>query len=222
MKKTQVKARYFTFIIYPESIPEDWEDRLTSLGLAMAVSPLHDKDKSEVEGQEFKKAHYHVLYVARNPVTTESVRKKIKRTLGDKSLSHIEIVDNVEHVYLYLTHESKDAIKKNKYKYAKKDIKFINDFDIDRYVFLDENEKRELKNKLLNIVQEKHLVNVIDLMGYLQKYGSEHGITNMSDVYDVVTSSPGGFRLWFEGNYQCGYRTRYAQKIDSETGEIII
>ena len=42
----------------------------------------------------------------------------------------------------------------------------------------------------------------------------------MSDVYDVVTSSPGGFRLWFEGNYQCGYRTRYAQKIDSETGEI--
>ncbi len=220
MKKTQVKARYFTFIIYPESIPEDWEDRLTSLGLAMAVSPLHDKDKSEVEGQEFKKAHYHVLYVARNPVTTESVRKKIKRTLGDKSLSHIEIVDNVEHVYLYLTHESKDAIKKNKYKYAKKDIKFINDFDIDRYVFLDENEKRELKNKLLNIVQEKHLVNVIDLMGYLQKYGSEHGITNMSDVYDVVTSSPGGFRLWFEGNYQCGYRTRYAQKIDSETGEI--
>ena len=190
MKKTQTKARYFTFIIYPESIPEDWEDRLTSLGLAMAVSPLHDKDKSEVEGQEFKKAHYHVLYVARNPVTTESVRKKIKRTLGDKSLSHIEIVDNVEHVYLYLTHESKDAIKKNKYKYAKKDIKFINDFDIDRYVFLDENEKRELKNKLLNIVQEKHLVNVIDLMGYLQKYGSEHGITNMSDVYDVVTSSP--------------------------------
>ena len=220
MKKTQVKARYFTFIIYPESIPEDRADRITSLGLAMAVSPLHDKDKSEVEGQEFKKAHYHVLYVARNPVTKESVRKKIKRTLGDKSLSHIEIVDNVEHVYLYLTHESKDAIKKNKYKYAKKDIKFINDFDIDRYVFLDENEKRELKNKLLNIVQEKHLVNVIDLMGYLQKYGSEHGITNMSDVYDVVTSSPGGFRLWFEGNYQCGYRTRYAQKIDSETGEI--
>ncbi|MHC0553216.1 Rep family protein [Salinicoccus sp. CNSTN-B1] len=220
MKKTQTKARYFTFIIYPESIPEDWEDRLTSLGLAMAVSPLHDKDKSEVEGQEFKKAHYHVLYVARNPVTTESVRKKIKRTLGDKSLSHIEIVDNVEHVYLYLTHESKDAIKKNKYKYAKKDIKFINDFDIDRYVFLDENEKRELKNKLLNIVQEKHLVNVIDLMGYLQKYGSEHGITNMSDVYDVVTSSPGGFRLWFEGNYQCGYRARYSQKIDPETGEI--
>src|SRR5699024_4101692 len=165
MKKTQVKARYFTFIIYPESIPEDWEDRLTSLGLAMAVSPLHDKDKSEVEGQECKKAQYHVLYEAKHPVNTKSLRNKIKTALDDTSLSHIEIVDNVEHVYLYLTHESKDAIKKNKYKYAKNDIKFINDFHIDRYVFLDENEKRELKNKLLNIVQEKHLVNVIDLMG---------------------------------------------------------
>lgn len=38
------KARYFTFLLYPESIPEDWEMKLESIGLPIAISPLHDKD----------------------------------------------------------------------------------------------------------------------------------------------------------------------------------
>ncbi|MFG0935061.1 Rep family protein, partial [Staphylococcus sp. 231237_7MaSpsaltlick] len=52
------KARYFTFLLYPESIPENWEMKLELMGIPMAISPLHDKDKSNVEGQEYKKAHY--------------------------------------------------------------------------------------------------------------------------------------------------------------------
>ena len=51
------KARYFTFLLYPESIPSDWELKLETLGVPIAVSPLHDKDKSNVEGQKYKKAH---------------------------------------------------------------------------------------------------------------------------------------------------------------------
>lgn len=235
MKKTQTKARHFTFIIYPESIPENWQECLENMGVPMAVSPLHDLDVSERKFEEmtaeeqvlikagkrvYKKAHYHIIYVAKNPVTMESVRKKVKRNLGDKAVSHIEIVDNIAYVYKYLTHESKDAIRKKKHIYDKKDLVTINDFDIDRYITLDESEKRSLKNELLQLVKEKHLVNVIDLMGYLDEHGEEHGITNINDVLDVVTANAGGFRLWFEGNYQCGYRARYARKIDPETGEI--
>lgn len=40
------------FLLYPESIPEDWELRLESIGVPMAISPLHDKDLSDVEGQK--------------------------------------------------------------------------------------------------------------------------------------------------------------------------
>ncbi|WP_136294288.1 Rep family protein, partial [Streptococcus pyogenes] len=104
------KARYFTFLLYPESIPNDWELKLEMLGVPMAISPLHDKDKSNVEGQQYKKPHYHVLYIAKNPVTADSVRWKIKKTLGEKSLALVQVVLNVENTYLYLTHESKDAI----------------------------------------------------------------------------------------------------------------
>lgn len=219
--KKYTKARYFAFIIYPESSPENWQECLEKLGVPMAVSPVHDKDRSNVEGQEFKKAHYHVLYIAKNPVTVESVRNKIKRALGVKAVSHIEIVDSVENTFKYLTHESKDAIRKKKHVYAKADITYINDFDIDRYIVLDETQKRELKNLLLNIIRKEHLVNVVHLLDYLEDHGAEHGVQSMSDVNDVITSNAGGFRLYFDANYQMGYRYNCVPKIDPETGEIL-
>ncbi|HEN3145740.1 TPA: hypothetical protein U4W96_002137, partial [Streptococcus agalactiae] len=86
------KARYFTFLLYPESIPSDWELKLELLGVPIAVSPLHDRDKSEVEGQQYKKPHYHVIYVSKNPVTADSVRMKIKRSLGDNSVALVQII----------------------------------------------------------------------------------------------------------------------------------
>ena len=47
MVKKITKARNFTFIIYPESIPEDWKTCLEKLDVPMAISPLHDKDEAE-------------------------------------------------------------------------------------------------------------------------------------------------------------------------------
>ena len=130
-KQVKPKGRFFTFLLYPESLPEDWELQLEMLGAPMAISPIHDKDKSRVEGQEFKKAHYHVIYVAANPVTTHSVRMKIQRMLGKESIAKVQFVkQSMENMYLYLTHESKDAIAKNKQKYDKKDIKELNNFDL--------------------------------------------------------------------------------------------
>lgn len=228
-----IKARYFTFIIYPESIPANWEECLEKLGVSMAVSPLHNLDETDRDFENmneeekalirsgkkvYKKAHYHVIYIARNPVTIESVRNKIKRVLGNQSVSHIEIVDSVENIFLYLTHESSDAIKKNKHKYDKADLKFINDFDIDRYVSLDEIQKRELKNLLLNIIRKNHLVNVVHLLNFIDLKGSEYGISNLNDVNEVITSNASGFRLFFDANYQMGYRYNF---IDIETGEIV-
>ena len=79
------KARYFSFIIYPESIPADWQLCLEKLGLSMAVSPLHDCDEKKdkaiwdnnndliVNGKHYKKPHYHVLYIAKSPVTIKSL-----------------------------------------------------------------------------------------------------------------------------------------------------
>jgi hypothetical protein len=213
------KARYFTFLLYPESIPEDWELKLESIGLPIAISPIHDKDLSKVEGQKYKKAHYHVIYVAKNPVTADSVRYKIKQILGEQSIAMVQIVvQSLGNMYLYLTHESKDAIAKNKYKYNKKDINLINNFDIDRYITLDVEDKDDMLNEVCDMIDEHDLANMRELRRFIKLNGSKYNLPSMKIINSVLRSHTGLIRLYFDAVYQ---ERRYGRSdIDKETGEI--
>ena len=213
------KARYFTFLLYPDSIPEDWEMQLELLGLPMAISPLHDKDLSSVEGQLYKKAHYHVLYVAKNPVTADSVRWKIKKCLGEKSVAMVQIVLNIENMYLYLTHESKDAIEKKKHKYNKQDITMINNFDIDRYISLDVEDKDDMLNTVCDLIDEYGIANIRELKRFVRVHGNEYGLPSMKIINSVLRAHTALVRLYFDAVYQ---ERRYGRgDIDKETGEIL-
>lgn len=214
------KARYFTFLLYPESIPADWKQRLELIGVPIAISPLHDRDKSNVEGQTYKKAHYHVIYVARNPVTPESVRIKIKRLLGDKSIAKVQIViRSMESMYLYLTHESKDAVEKKKHKYSKHDISLLNNFDIDRYITLDVKDKDDMLNDVCDLIDDHNLANMRELRRFLKAHGSEYGMPSIKVVNSVLRAHTGLIRLYFDAVYQ---ERKYGRDdINKETGEIL-
>lgn len=213
------KARYFTFLLYPESIPEDWERELELTGIPMAISPLHDSDKSSVEGQEYKKAHYHVIYVAANPVTAHSVRMKIQRILGKESIAKVQVIKkSMENMYLYLTHESKDAIAKNKYKYDKSAIKLLNNFDIDRYVTLDVEDKDEILNDICDLIDDYGLANIREFRRFIKEHGDEFNLPSMKIINSVLRSHTGLIRLYFDAVYQ---ERKYNKKfVDIETGEI--
>lgn len=214
------KARYFTFLLYPESIPENWEIELESIGVPIAISPLHDKDLSSVEGQKYKKAHYHVIYVAKNPVTSDSVRKKIRGILGDNSVAKVQIVSqSMENIYLYLTHESKDAISKNKYKYNKTDIKLLNNFDIDRYITLDVEDKDDMLNDVCDLIDEHGLANIRELRRFIKEHGTEYNLPSMKIINSVLRSHTGLIRLYFDAVYQ---ERKYGRNyVDKDTGEIL-
>ena len=214
---TTDKARYFTFLLYPESIPENWKMQLEMIGVSMAISPLHDRDKSNVEGQEYKKAHYHVIYVAANPVTTHSVRKRIQRALGNESVAKVQVIkQSVENMYLYLTHESKDAIAKNKYKYDKRDIKLLNNFDIDRYVVLDVEDKDEMLNDVCDMIDDHSLANIRELRRFVKEHGTEYNLPSMKIINCVLRSHTGLIRLYFDAVYQ---ERKYGRSyIDKDTG----
>jgi len=213
------KARYFTFLLYPDSLPEDWEMKLESIGVPIAISPLHDKDLSDVKGQKYKKAHYHVIYVAKNPVTADSVRKRIQRTLGNKSVAMVQIVvQSMENMYLYLTHESKDAIAKNKRVYDKKDIKLLNNFDIDRYITLDVEDKDDMLNDVCDLIDEHGLANIRELRRFIKVHGAKHNLPSMKIINSVLRSHTGLIRLYFDAVYQ---ERKYGRSdVDTETGEL--
>src|SRR5699024_3780547 len=156
------------------------------------ISPLHDKDLSDVKGQKYKKAHYHVIYVAKNPVTTHSVRKRIQRALGKQSVSMVQIViQSTEHMYLYLTHESKDAIDKNKRVYDKKDIILLNNLNIDRYITLDVEDKDDMLNDVCDLIDEHGLANIRVLRRFIRIHGAKHNLPTMKIINSVLRSHTG-------------------------------
>ena len=79
---------------------------------------VHFMIKIKTENGGVKKRHYHGIYIANNPVTADAVRRKIKAVLSSediecKAVARVQVIyESVENTYLYLTHESKDAIKK--------------------------------------------------------------------------------------------------------------
>ncbi|MEJ7331554.1 Rep family protein, partial [Staphylococcus epidermidis] len=55
----KVRTRNWTFVIYPESVFQNWRDVLDNEYIQWVESPLHDKDTNP-DG-EIKKAHKHIL-----------------------------------------------------------------------------------------------------------------------------------------------------------------
>ena len=69
---------------------------------------------------------------------------------------------------LYLTHESKDAIAKIKLNILK-DIKLINNFDIERYVTLDVEDKEDMLNDVCDMIDDYDLANMRELRRFVKK-----------------------------------------------------
>ena len=226
------KARYFTFLLYPESIPTDWEQKLELIGVPIAVSPIHDMDEKTDKskwvpddvvrnGKHYKKPHYHVIYVAKNPVTVDSVRKRIQRTLGIQSVAKVQIVvRSVESMYLYLTHESKDAIEKHKHKYSKSDITLLNNFDIDRYITLDVEDKDDMLNDVCDLIDDHDIANMRELRRFVRLHGAEYSLPSMKIINSVLRAHTGLIRLYFDAVYQERRYGRQDIDVDKETGEI--
>lgn len=156
---------------------------------------------------KYKKAHYHAIFVAKNPLTADAVRKKLQKILGTNAIGLVQIVaSSVRNVYEYLTHESVDAIAKKKHVYPKSEITLLNGFDIDRYDVLDSAEKKEYLYAILDIIRENEIPNIIDLEYFIEKEKPE-GIT-INVLREVIENKTGMLRAYFDGSYQRSKRKR--------------
>ena len=79
MAQKVVKKRNWTFVLYPESAPADWLEKLQLTGLQAEISPLHDKDINP-DGT-VKKAHYHIIVCYSGP-TSYTVVKGLTDIVG--------------------------------------------------------------------------------------------------------------------------------------------
>ena len=72
-KRKGTRHRGWLAVSYPESIDEDWREKLVNEGVPIFISPLHDRDEN-ADGTK-KKDHNHYVALWDNPNTYENARK---------------------------------------------------------------------------------------------------------------------------------------------------
>ena len=167
------KERYWTFVLYPESAPENWKEELQKLGLGVAISPLHDKDINPIG--ELKKPHFHILLCFNGPTTYNkvlSITDSLNSTIPQRVLSCKGIIR-------YFTHEDNPE----KYHYNSDDIITLNGLDLKSFTDLTITQVLHIKKDIIRIINDNNINSYFTLVN-LYAYDS-----SMKDYFLVVSSN---------------------------------
>lgn len=164
--KEQSKARHFTFIVYPESAPPDWEERMNNTGLPWTRSPLHGGDTNP-DGSR-KKIHYHCIVSYANTTTYKSASETIRAITNGP---YPQVCRSVAGAYAYFTHKHNPE----KAQYDASEIKRFNGWS----KVLESTEVRELMDEMTMLV----------LTGDCREYAElvvESRFSGNFDAYEVI------------------------------------
>lgn len=165
------KSRHWAFVMYPESMPSNWQEIIQESGLACAISPLHDKDINP-DG-EIKKEHYHVLASYDGPTTYNNVLEFTKKLNATIPID----LQSVRGMYRYHLHLDNPE----KHQYDDRDRQFFNGFDISSVNELTKTEVNKCKKEILIFIEDNNIIEYSDLLNTLIE-------NDMPNLLDVATS----------------------------------
>ena len=182
-----VKKRYWAMVLYPESAPINWRDKLRESGIQCAISPLHDKDLNADNTP--KKAHYHIILCYEGPTTyknvcslTESLNQPIPQPL-----------EQLRGYYRYLIHKDNPE----KYQYDESMITTINGFDISNYLDLTNTQVIAILKQITQFIDDNNITEYCDLI----KIFRENDF--YSQFLDIAIN-----KTFFLNSYICSYRNK--------------
>lgn len=152
---SRVMSRYWTFVGYPESLPQDWEHYLiTEVGLPIAISPLHNADLNADDSE--KKPHFHFILCYGNSTTFNSIKK-----ITDRLNCPIpKPINSIKGLYRYFTHEDNPE----KAQYDKKHIRHLNGFCLSDYVSLTGSDKDAFFDEIEDYIFQNNIKELVDLV----------------------------------------------------------
>ena len=153
------KGRNWAFVVYPESLPDNWQDIVLETGLPMAFSPLHDKDINPTG--EIKKPHYHVICYYENTTTQKNVKENVTDRLNGTIPIKLESMVGMYRYHLHLDNPEK-------YQYDDRNRMFFNGFDVNKVDSLTYTEIGKILMELQTLIRKEHILEYADLLDILQ------------------------------------------------------
>lgn len=166
------KQKYWTGVLYPENMVEGWEDKIGDLLQVPYAYCIHDKDLAN-EDQEQRKVHMHLVIAFPN-TTTSKHALDVMKCLGAAAINTCKPVNNINHIYNYLIHDTEDCKKKKKHLYDKSERITGNNFDIGSYEQLTQEDKDRIMFELEDMILEEAYTNYTMFYRSVAKMGSEY------------------------------------------------
>lgn len=157
------RSSKWAFLLYKESVPEDYMKVLEELHIPFILSPWHDKDVNRETG-EFKKAHKHGALFFDSLKSYSQVSELLTEHLNTPS--HVEIVRSPKGMYDYFIH----AENLDKTPYDINNIESGCGFNLEK--FLREQNSNEFFIRVIDMIEEKDLVEFEDLVRYARLHDS--------------------------------------------------
>lgn len=158
-QKKDDRTRNWTFIVYPESAPENWIEILTEEQVPFVISPLHDRDVN-ADG-ELKKAHWHVMLMFKGNKSFKQIK-----VITDKLNSPVpQKVNDAKAMVRYFLHLDNPE----KWRYSKEDLRAYGGIDVEKYLTSVSEQKSERYDgirEMCKFVDDYGIIEFSDLMAY--------------------------------------------------------
>ena len=162
-KSKDQRARTWTFVVYPESAPENWRDILSDYHIPWVESPLHDKDVNP-DG-EVKKAHWHIILFFDGKKSFEQVQEiteALNAPIPQKTA-------NAKGLVRYLIHMDNPE----KYQYKRDEIVCHCGAEIDEYFALSSSSRRAVLRERMEFILDSKIESFASFLRYCLSTGQD-------------------------------------------------
>ena len=198
-EKQDNRSRNWSWIVYPDSAPEDWRTILDEMGEKWIESPLHDKDVNETTNEP-KKPHWHIIISFVNKKSEEqalAISKKLNAPAPQK-------VGSLQGAVQYLWHRNNPE----KAQYDKSEVVAHNGFKYRQYLTDIGVDTDTVLQEVIAWVCETGCSEYADLVNY--------SVTErFDDWFPTVRSQTIFLTAYLRSN------RHKPQKYDVETGEVL-
>ena len=148
------RKRNWSFIVYPDSAPDNWQSILANYHVPFIISPLHSKDKND-DGT-FKKPHYHTLMLFPGKKSYSQVK-----AITDKLSSPVpQTVVSVKGLVRYFAHLDNPE----KAQYDVREIKGFCGANVDAYLTISRSTRRTILKDITKYILEYHVTSLSTLV----------------------------------------------------------
>lgn len=154
-KARDKRSRNWTFVLYPESAPEDWREILDAEHIKWVESPIHDKDQN-ADGTA-KKPHWHILLLFDGNKAFTQIQK-----ITDKLNAPLpQVAASTKALVRYMAHLDNPE----KVQYDRSAIIGHGGADVALYLKVSASTRYELIAEMVEYIRENEVHEFIDFMG---------------------------------------------------------